>query len=42
MKYAVVTADRRFTEAHYDDLTTLVMHWQNEIMVGTHRFWVLA
>ena len=40
MKYAIITADRCFTEAHYDDWAELVADWENEIKAGTHRIWV--
>jgi hypothetical protein len=40
MKYAIVTADRCFTEAHYDNWDELVKHWETEIKAGTHRIWV--
>lgn len=42
MTYAIVTADRCFTEAWYDDWATTVKHWKNEILAGTHRVWVFG
>lgn len=42
MTYAIVTADRHFTEAHYDSWVELVKHWEIEIKAGTHRLWVFA
>jgi hypothetical protein len=40
MAYIVRTADRCFTEAHYDSLAELVQHWESEILGGTHYFMV--
>jgi hypothetical protein len=40
MTYTVRTADRCFTEAHYDSLQEMVRHWKNEILSGTHYFMV--
>jgi hypothetical protein len=42
MKYAVMTADRHFTEAHYDNWADLLRDWQVEIEAGTHRVWVFG
>lgn len=42
MKYAIVTADRCFTEAHYDDWAKMVADWETEIKAGTHRIWVFG
>ena len=42
MKFTIVTADRYFTEAHYDDWKEMMAHWKNELTAGTHRLWVFG
>ena len=36
--FAVRTADKHFTEAHYEDLNTLYAHWWREITSKTHYY----
>jgi hypothetical protein len=42
MRYKIVTADRCFTEACYDDWGEMIKHWKEEILAGTHRIWVFG
>jgi len=41
-KYRVVTADRCFTEACYDNWSDMIRDWEAEIRAGTHRIWVFG
>lgn len=42
MRYKVVTADRCFTEAWYDNWADVLRDWTDEIRAGTHRVWVFG
>lgn len=42
MEYVVVTADRCFREACYDNWSDLIRDWEAEIRAGTHRIWVFG
>ena len=37
MRYTIITADRCFTEAHYDSWAEMIRDWAAEIIAGTHR-----
>lgn len=41
-RYVVVTADRCFTEACYDNWSDMIRDWEAEIRSGTHRVWVFG
>lgn len=42
MRYKIVTADRCFTEAWYDDWADVLRDWKNEIIAGTHRIGIFG
>lgn len=42
MRYIIMSADRRWTEAEYDNYTQAVNDWLEELLVGTHRLYIMA
>lgn len=40
MEYVVRTADRLWTEAHYESFEEMIRDWAAEIVAGSHYFMV--